>query len=1277
MISELLFLGKLLLAFLPFLLFVWLNSRANMKKKIRCRQFFMIPAAILYCIVLFVLMQRLSGWLGDLAKQLIRLLESWKLKKPAALLRKIYTNYLVLLEVVLFNTVGLFLFVFLKRIATAALHAVKIKPNTFRGRLVSLFYTWDDEDEAWYVQPHLGQARTFLKTAYYGGMAVVMLMMVVSIYLFRKGLIAGPFYPVFAIIVIGELAFFTDGLRKDEVQSKMEVSADRSARITLYPLLRKPLRTLFGDKLSSEGTTVNTGSLSGGSVEDVLTDLEQNNGHLGKNYAAFIRTKMEHGLRPNIDYLRSGYDLSSGKSLLFNTPFYDKLVPYAFYAMSRALMQGGKVLIVLGRHGITEDLRQWCRRGMLEVSNVPELWTVNELGDKPDESTDIGIIPRSGVHDLALHKANLAFLKQVSFVFIVEPSRLVTTAQIGLNLLIKCCGEDRKITFCSVDRNCDGLVDSLSHILMTNITEVSATEYPHGMSTYMCWTADSDYLQHRIIPGVSRYLGMGTELSFVALNNQVEKAVWYGGEAYPVLDAHWIAKQYYHDLLEYAKLPATQETFDKYFQASFNMCDERMSDESYISVEDERNNVFETRRNFATIAEKQGFVNVISSEYMLREYMTENTGLFTADPKAIPYLAADYANTRRNAVLTLCLKLCVEGVSEAELKRAMLLIGLDPDNAEVELWQELYSIFCGSSSGPVDADGNRIITLTGGSAADTLAFEKASTLHFSRRYSIETGSFESVYTIEDPIFAAAILDDLQNAVYIAEQASRDSFIGTELKGHIYQKYLPSQFFTLNGKYYEMVSVTADNRILVRRASEHINGRLSYRQIRRYHLDRISDAETMGALKTVNNIDIYRQFADFRVETPAYWRFNGAYNDFRNGDVVEINGVPERRYYSKQILKLDFSKLGDAFTDAVRLTLTALLNEVFVTLFADNKPFISAVTPGDYRLPQTYSLDFGPGAESSEKCIFLIEDSQLDIGLLIAVERNVERILQIISDYLSWNKEMIERSLAGPKAAAEKAAAETVAEAAKKIADAEPPKKCFFEKIKEKIAGIFHRKKKDGEQPEKGPKKKLTKEEKRQARAAKKAEKKAKKEAKKLARKLKKEGKSPEDLPQTPTTEAGGPVPEGSALTGSSADAPEGIPTAGTDAPQTAEAPAEPLDKKAAKKLAKQQAKEAKLAAKATKKAEKLAKKNGGTAAQPEGESPAGESEAPIDKKAARKLAKQQAKEAKLAAKAAKKAEKEAKKLAKKSGGASQPPEGELPTREDEAPNTETSGGDEQ
>ena len=1110
--NKILFFIELTVSFLPFLIFAFFNSKANVKKEVRYKQFAMPLIAVIFSLVLLIFMNQISALFLSLFLKLADLFNAIKLPIIGDFILNIYMTWGIYLTLVLFNTGALLLYIIIKRIITALMSKSKVLRNTFVGSIVEVFYSYDEMDDCWYIKNHYGQARTFIKTAYYGGCFISGLALLISCGLCMNNLVSAPFYPVFAVIIIGEMAFFIDGVEKVERKSNLDVKADNSVHTALYPLLRKPLKALFGDKLSAEGTTVNNGGMSGGSIEDVLVSLERNGGHIGRNYSSFIRKKMETGLKPNVDYVRCGYDLATGKSLLFNTPFYDKLNPYVFYAMNRELLTGGKVLIVLGRHGTEEDLRHWAESGMEAVSNIADLWKIATLNNKKineENLPDIGIISRSGVHDLDIHKNNLPFLHKVSFVIVVEPSKLVTTAQIGLNLLIKCCGKDRAITFCSIDRNCDGLVDALSHMLMTNITEVSATEYPHGMSSYMYWTADDDYLQHRIVPGVSRFLGMGTELSMVALKNQVKKTMWYGGEAFPVLDAHWIAKQYYYDLLDYAQLPTNQETFDNCFQASFNMCNERVSDYSYITVEDDRNNLFETRRNFATIAEEQGFVNVISSEYMLREYMSDNTEIFTADPKAIPYITADYARTKRNAILSLCLLLSIDSVKEDALLRQLAMLNFEAKEPIPEVWKEVCAIF--GSESVTDKYGVPILSVKTHDGK-SFTFERDETILFKRQYCVESGKFESVYTIENADFSRIILDDLQNAIYIAEQESKDNYIGTELKGHVYQKYMPGQFFTLNGKYYEMVSTTSDNRILVRRASEHIDGRLAYRQVRNYTIHHLEDSPTMGALKSVNNIDIHYQYADVSVDTPGYWKLH-AYNDFDNGDLVKVNGVPTREYHHKQILKFDFSKFGDAFTDSVRMTLTNLLNETFVTLFADNQPFISAVTPGNYDAPLTYSLDLAEDVENADKCIFIIEDSQLDIGLLIAVERNVKRILQIIADYLIWNDEKISESLYKPEPSAQTAEEAEESEESEVQAEEKPKKKKgFWAKICDWFKGLFKKKKGTTEtgtqepNPESGEE--LTPKQKKKAeKAARKAEKKAAKELKKKQRqeeKLRKE-----------------------------------------------------------------------------------------------------------------------------------------------------------------------------
>jgi len=209
------------------------------------------------------------------------------------------------------------------------------------------------------------------------------------------------------------------------------------------------------------------------------------------------------------------------------------------------------------------------------------------------------------------------------------------------------------------------------------------------------------------------------------------------------------------------------------------------------------------------------------------------------------------------------------------------------------------------------------------------------------------------------------------------------------------------------------------------------------------------------------------------------------------------------------LKFDFSKLGDAFTDSIRMTLTNLLNEVFVTLFADNQPFISAITPGEFEAPMTYSLSVGPEVENAEKCIYIVEDSQLDIGLLIAVERNINRIFQIVSDYLSWNEEQIAESIRQQEEANTKKEQEPFDIYEEGAPEEKPKKKGFFGKIVDWFKGLFKKKRKDdkevstedGEQSE----------EERTPRQRRKKERAEKKAARKAAREAAKQAKQEEKL----------------------------------------------------------------------------------------------------------------------------------------------------------------------
>ena len=1087
MIEFIRYLMKMLLMTLPFLLFALIQAKTNLKKPERSRQFPMPLVALIFGILALVFLRQINALVLALLNLLVNVLTqlgTWLSNlfngsmgpvgrfiaglggRLEALLARVnlpfWTAFLA-------NGLILLLFTVLKKILLAVFRRVFRTGSAVYETCARLCYDHDEHVSAWYVKRNFGQARTYLKTFYYASLTISVLALLLSGFLYRAKLLETPFYPVFGVLVIGELYFFLDGLTRRELLQEITGEEEEPTSVCNYSLLRKALRKLFGDKLAAEDTSATNALEDLQTNDELLAAYEASSDGMVEAYGRFMRARLEAGEELDRNYLASGCELLHGKSILFNNPFYYDLIPYAFYPMNRALLRHKKVLIVLGRHGTEDDILDWCEKGLCAVTNVPDLWKIGVLTENPQE-LDVGIVTRSSVHDLGLHEANADFFADVEFVVLIEPSRLVTTAQIGLNSLVRHCRRaGKQLTFCSTDKNCDGLVDALSHILMTSISEVSATNRFRGVCSYMCWEPDREHLQHRMLPNLSRYLGVGTELSFAALKNQVEKTAWYGGDAFPVVDMRWIVKQYYYDLLHYAGLPVSQSSIDEHFAVSHNLWNAAVEENQYLTIEDEAYNMFEVKRAFSTRATNQSFINVISPDYLLRDYMAENDSIFNADPKAIPYLVADYARTARNVVLRLCLRMSAGMVPEEELRRELMLIDADTEHLGESFWAQVCAVNQPVGKTLRGSKGEPLLRRELGGHSLTFTPE---TILEKRKFSMTLGKMQSLYYIADENFKRVLLGDLQNAGYIAEDENgKRQYLGTELRGQIFQKYLPGQFFTFNGKYYEMLSVASDGQVLVRRAADHIDGRPGYRQVRRYVLQNAADSEAMGDCRDIAGLRITKQYADFRVETPAYWQLD-RYQDFAHGRLVTLNGVPARTYYNKQILRID---LPDDADETVCRTLTLLCNEVFRTLFAENQDYIVAVTAGEAEAPETYSLR-GEGIEAERNSIYILEDSQMDLGLLVAVERNLTRIFSIICDYLDWHTGAIERSLNPPPEP--EPVDYTVPEA--EHPEEEAPKgrlkrllwkiKRFFKRIGQAIAGFFaklfgRKKKKTPAEPE--------------------------------------------------------------------------------------------------------------------------------------------------------------------------------------------------------------------
>jgi hypothetical protein len=366
-----------------------------------------------------------------------------------------------------------------------------------------------------------------------------------------------------------------------------------------------------------------------------------------------------------------------GESVLVASPFFRDFTPYLFLAVSSALLRNKNVVFVHGSSMNEDDVARYVNEGLELTSNVTGIWSVSPLVANGSERPNIATLSFARMGDIKLLLGNEAFFQNTGLVVVVNGSNMLSACPYALDVFAGMVNAKSSCTFCIFDRNADGLVDALSHALRTSIVEVTATEMSHGTTIGAFWDVTGPGVQQRLMPGVSRYLGMAPEIGMVALRGQVEKVGWVGRRGAPLADQRWILAQYYREVFDYADLPQDQEQIDRRFDFIVDPCGVKRLPEQFLMVEDEYNNLFETYRQYSSRGMNESFVNVLSDEYLLRDYMVDNALVFEHDPKAIPSIAPDYPRSARNAAVSLALRM-LEGsqfVSTEEISRTLRYLG--------------------------------------------------------------------------------------------------------------------------------------------------------------------------------------------------------------------------------------------------------------------------------------------------------------------------------------------------------------------------------------------------------------------------------------------------------------------------------------------------------------------------------------------------------------------------------------------------------------------------
>lgn len=189
--------------------------------------------------------------------------------------------------------------------------------------------------------------------------------------------------------------------------------------------------------------------------------------------------------------------------------------------------------------------------------------------------------------------------------------------------------------------------------------------------------------------------------------------------------------------------------------------------------------------------------------------------------------------------------------------------------------------------------------------------------------------------------------------------------------------------------------------MVRRAADHITDRVYYRQLRHIRINDWKDDENIGGQKSVEGISIYKGYCEIDIETAGYLEMT-SYENLNAAKEVRVSGIPVRSYRNKLVMKLNLPDVSER----VRYTLCLLLNEIFRTIYPDAYPYICAVTLVDtnHAPEKLKGAMYTLSGKVDGSAIYIVEDSEIDLGLIASVERNLKRYFEIITEVLMWHEQ---------------------------------------------------------------------------------------------------------------------------------------------------------------------------------------------------------------------------------------------------------------------------------
>lgn len=691
----------------------------------------------------------------------------------------------------------------------------------------------------------------------------------------------------------------------------------------------------------------------------------------------------------NLNHLELMRALLEDKSVLTDTPFYKDMGVALFMPLHEALLREKKIIVLSGGSEGRKEIEEWIRNGLLSVSGMEEFWRIKSF--KPGvEEWDIGIVMPDDMH--ALYKTEVLMKNTYGvIVIILHPERLLTEMQSELcewgYMLSR---QEIKPVYVIIERAMLGLLDTVSHIFSTEFLYISTAA--RGAECTQLVTVEGTFLSFEEAKQTPK-LHLSEGFARCAEKAGVQNIRWQAGEKIAFYDINSIRKQY---------LVKADDFFD-YYQTEA-ICKEglwglEIEKEAILIYEDEFYHVAELFRQLSTRGELIAVVSIVGGCYLLYPYLFENIEKFSKDMYAISAIAPVVFDNSFNRTISFLGIFSNYDMNAMEIRKFFGRYFLMEDDFEAgvldnkrlsseekkQLKRKLQEVFG-------DGDSNEC------------------------QIEIELGR-DDRYVLQLDINTRRKYENLiKLAVYYDEEEKTKTLMQGRYFWQIDQLYLPGQIVVFDGKLYEVKGreflytdgIKKNEVLVVRRCRSSLLYYCNYFQKRVYQLKELINNE---CVKSAFGIEWYITDASFSVETKGY--YNVIY-DKKRIEYRSLTNIDKREYSTRRkrnALVINWSKNKDIqMTWEMKRTLVILFGEVFKTLFPKGYPYIAVLISGkdckvDSKKEKNYEYLYYT-LEEEEKIKFdllILEDSELELGILSAIDKHMEHILRIIYSYCRWWK----------------------------------------------------------------------------------------------------------------------------------------------------------------------------------------------------------------------------------------------------------------------------------